>query len=342
MSRLFKEQKAVPIKTLHIGLGPIGAGVVRQVASRKGFKIVGAVDIDPAKIGQDLGDVCGVGRKLRVKIAGDIARTIRATKPDVAVLCTSSSLKRVVPEFEAVLKLKVPIVSTTEELAYPVKGHAAAARRIDALARRARVAVLGTGVNPGFAMDALPIALTGVCESVRGIEVDRVQDARIRRLPFQKKIGASMTTDEFLNHVKDGSVRHVGLAESISMIADAMGWKLDRITDEIKPKIAQARVESAFMTVEPGLVCGLIQDGVGYRKGEPVIKLHMEAYLGAPESYDAVRINGNPPLHMKIAGGIHGDVATASITVNSIPKVLAAPPGLRTMRDMVLPAFFGG
>ena len=103
----------MPIKTLHIGLGPIGAGVVRQVAARKGFKIVGAVDIDPAKIGMDLGDVCAVGRKLRVKIAGDIAKTIRATRPDVAVLCTSSSLKRVVPEFEAVLKLKVPIVSTT-------------------------------------------------------------------------------------------------------------------------------------------------------------------------------------------------------------------------------------
>jgi 4-hydroxy-tetrahydrodipicolinate reductase len=89
-------------------------------------------------------------------------------------------------------------------------------------------------------------------------------------------------------------------------------------------------------------VCGIIQDGVGYRKGVPVIKLHMEAYLGAPESYDAVRITGNPPLQMKLAGGVHGDVATASITVNSIPKVLQAPPGLRTMRDMTLPSFFGG
>ena len=330
------------IKVVSIGLGPIGAGVVKQLASRKGFTLVGGIDIDPAKVGRDLGEVCGVGRKLRVAVTNDIGRTIKAAKPDVAVLCTSSSIKKVVPEFEAVLKLKVPIVSTTEELAYPVKSHAAAAKRIDAMARRARVAVLGTGVNPGFAMDALPIALTGVCESVSAIEVDRVQDARIRRLPFQKKIGAGMTADEFAEHVKDGSVRHVGLAESITMIADAMGWKLDRVTDEIKPKMAQARVESAFMTVEAGQVCGLIQDGIGYRKGEPIVKLHMEAYLGAPESYDAVRISGNPPLHMKIAGGIHGDVATASIAVNSIPKVLSAAPGLRTMRDMVLPAFYGG
>jgi len=332
----------VPIKVMHVGLGPIGAGVVRQVASRKGFVIVGAVDIDPAKVGRDLAEVCQVGRKLRVKVTSDIAATIKATRPDVAVLCTSSSLKKVVPEFEAVLKLKVPIVSTTEELAYPVKSNAAVARKIDALAKRSRVAVLGTGVNPGFVMDALPIALTGVCENVSAIEVDRIQDARIRRLPFQKKIGAGLTRDEFMEKVDEGSVRHVGLAESITMIADAMGWKLDQVTDEIQPKMAEQPVSSEFLTVGAGLVCGIVQDGAGFRKGQPVIKLHMEAYLGAPESYDAVRIAGNPPLQMKLAGGVHGDVATASIAVNSIPKVLQAMPGLRTMRDMTLPSFFGG
>jgi 4-hydroxy-tetrahydrodipicolinate reductase len=332
----------MPIKVLHVGLGPIGAGVVRQTASRKGFSLVGAVDLDPQKIGRDLGEVCGLGRKLKVKVTSDIGRTIKATKPDVAVLCTSSSLKKVLPEFEAVLRMKVPIVSTTEELAYPGKHNAAVARRIDALAKRARVAVLGTGVNPGFVMDALPIALTGVCETVSAVHVDRIQDARIRRLPFQKKIGAGLTREEFAEKVKDGSVRHVGLAESITMIADALGWKLDKVTDEIQPKIASERVSSDFLTVEPGFVAGLVQDGVGHRKGKPIITLHMEAYLGAPESYDAVRVDGHPALSMKIAGGVHGDVATASIVVNSIPKVMQAPPGLRTMKDMALPSYFGG
>jgi len=332
----------MPIKVMQVGLGPIGAAVVRQIASRKGFAMVGAVDIDPTKVGRDLGDVSGIGRPLRVKVTDDISRTIKARRPDVAVLCTRSALKQAVPEFEAVLKLKVPIVSTTEELAYPVKSNAAAARKIDALAKRARVAVLGTGINPGFIMDALPIALTGVCESIRAIEVDRIQDARVRRLPFQKKIGAGLTRDEFMEKVRDGSVRHVGLAESITMIADAFGWKLSKVAEEIHPKLADARVSSEFLTVEPGLVCGLVQDGVGYRGCEPAIKLHMEAYLGAPESYDSVRITGTPPLAMKIAGGVHGDVATASIVVNSIPKVIHAAPGLRTMRDMVLPGYWGG
>jgi hypothetical protein len=334
--------KTGPIRVIHIGLGPIGAGVVKQVANRKGFKIVGAVDIDPAKTGRDLGEVCGVGRALKVKVADDIRKAIKASKPDVAVLCTNSSMKKVVPQIEAIVKLKVPIVSTTEELSYPSKANMKYARIVHLLAKKYKVAILGTGVNPGFAMDALPIMLTGVCERVEAIRVDRVQDARIRRLPFQQKIGAGLTREQFQAKVDDASVRHVGLTESVSMIADAMGWKLDRITDEIAPKIATEAVTSEFMTVEAGLVCGLIQDGTGYRNGQAVIKLHMEAYLGAPESFDAIEITGSPALKSKIAGGIHGDIATASITVNSIPKILDVAPGLHTMRDMPLPSFFGG
>ncbi len=331
-----------PIRVLHVGLGPIGAGVVRQVAQRKGLRIVGAADIDPAKAGRDLGEVAGVGRALRIKVSGDVKKAIKSTRPDVVVLCTSSSLKKVLPQIEEILKLKVPIVSTTEELAYPTRGNMRYARAIHQLAKKSKVAVLGTGVNPGFVMDALPIALTGVCERVESVRVDRIQDARIRRLPFQQKIGAGLTREQFQKKVDDASVRHVGLAESISMIADALGWRLDRITDEIQPKMATQTVSSEFLAVDPGYVCGIVQDGVGYRDGAPVITLHMEAYLGAPESFDAVEIVGSPALKMKLAGGVHGDIATASIVVNSLSKILAVPPGLHTMRDMPLPGFFGG
>jgi 2,4-diaminopentanoate dehydrogenase len=218
----------------------------------------------------------------------------------------------------------------------------ALAKKIDSLAKKAKVAVLGTGVNPGFVMDALPIALTGLCERVDSIRIDRIQDARVRRLPFQQKIGSGLTTAQFQKKVDDQTVRHVGLAESVTMIADALGWKLDKITDEIQPKIADKTVESEFLAVDPGYVCGIVQDGIGWRDDKPIIVLHMEAYLGAPESFDSVVIEGSPRIEQKISGGVHGDVATASITVNSIPKVLTAPPGLRTMRDMALPSWFGG
>jgi 4-hydroxy-tetrahydrodipicolinate reductase len=246
------------------------------------------------------------------------------------------------PPLEELLKQRVPVVSTTEELAYAAPKNRALARKIDQLAKKAKVAVLGTGVNPGFAMDTLPILLTAVCEHVDRIEVRRVQDARLRRLPFQQKIGTGLTREQFQQQVAAGSVRHVGFTESIQMIADAMRWKLTRITDDIHPWIAEEEVHSELLAVDPGYVSGISQEGVGYIGDEAKVRLQLDAYFGAPESFDSVLIDGSPRIYSKVQGGIHGDLATASITVNSIPHVIAAAPGLRSMRDMPLPSFFPG
>jgi 4-hydroxy-tetrahydrodipicolinate reductase len=330
------------IRVLHVGLGPIGAAVARQVASRRGLRIVAAVDIDPAMAGIDVGDAIELGRRLQVRIGGDVSAAIRRTRPDVAVLCTSSTLKAVVPQFEAILAHGIPIVTTTEEAAYPAPYNRRLAKRLDAAARKANVAILGTGVNPGFTMDALPIALTAVCERVDRIDIRRVQDARIRRLPFQQKIGAGLTRRQFQRKVADRSVRHVGFSESIQMIADAMGWRLDRVSESVAPKMAPRAVASAVLAVRAGQVSGIIQRAAGYVGRQARITLTLEAYLGAPESFDSVLIEGSPRIHSRIDGGVHGDIATASMTVNSIPAVLEAAPGFRTMRDMRLPSFFGG
>ena len=194
----------MPTRVMLMGLGPIGAGVAQQLVSRRNFKLVAAIDIDPAKAGRPLADVVDLEKRIRLKVSTDPVAAIREKKPDVAVLCTSSSLKKVWPQIETVLKKKVPIVSTTEELSYPYLSNRSLARKIDAAARKARVAVVGTGVNPGFAMDALPIALTAVCQQVDSVRVDRIQDARMRRLPFQKKIGSGLSVEEFAERVKAG------------------------------------------------------------------------------------------------------------------------------------------
>lgn len=331
----------MPIRVVHFGLGPIGAGVVHQVARRKGFKPVGGIDIDPAKVGKDLGIVAGLDRPLRLKVSDDPVKVIRQAKPDVVVLCTSSSLKGILPQLETVLNLKTPIVSTTEEMAYPFRSKRRLAKTIDELAKKAMVAVVGTGVNPGFIMDALPIALSGICERVDSIRIERIQDAGIRRLPFQRKIGAGLSKEEFGRQSQEGKIRHVGFRESIDMIADTFHWKLDRITDEVRPKIAVKKVSSAYAKVNKGFVSGIVQDGIGYRNGKALITLHLEAYLGAPDSHDATTIEGSPRLTMRV-DGVHGDISTISMTVNAIPRILTAPPGLRSMRDLILPSFYSG
>jgi 4-hydroxy-tetrahydrodipicolinate reductase len=332
----------MPTRVIVFGLGPIGLAVARQLLARENFRIVAAVDIDPSKAGRDLAVVLGGGRRTGIQVQADAGLAIRKARPQVAVLCTSSSLAGLWPQLQAVIRQRIPVISTTEELSYPWFSNRPLARRIDEAAKKAKVAVVGTGVNPGFAMDALPIMLTAICERVESVRVDRIQDARIRRLPFQRKIGSGLTRAQFADRVKKLTVRHVGLTESVAMIADALGWKLDRVTDEIRPKIARTAVASEYLEVPAGRVCGLVQDGVGYVNREPRIVLHMEAYLGASETYDRVRIAGSPPLDVRAAGGYHGDVATASITVNTIPALLAAAPGLHTMRSLALPSFAGG
>lgn len=324
----------MPIRVLQVGLGPIGASIARQVGARAGFELAGGVDLDPGKVGRDLGPICGMGSETGISVSGDLVAELAEVKPDIAVVSTSSALEKVAGTIEACLAAGVAVVSTTEELSFPWRERPELARRIDRAARAAGRAVLGTGVNPGFAMDALPLALSAVCERVDGVTVRRVQDASKRRLPFQQKIGAGLSVAEFQAKVKAGGVRHVGLAESIGLLASAFGWNLDSVTDEIWPKVATERVASPDLEVAPGDCSGVVQLGLGKEGDKVRVRLEFEAYLGAPESYDEVEIAGSPALRSRVEGGIPGDLATASIVVNAIPRVLAAPPGLITMRDL--------
>lgn len=330
------------IRVIQVGLGPIGVGVLRQIMDRPGFEVVAAVDIDPDKAGRDLGGFCGLDSDVGTAVETDLESVLARGGADVVAHCTSSSLASILPQLRTIFGAGLPVVSTTEELSYPFYSQEPLARQIDDVARAAGVAVVGTGVNPGFAMDTLPIVLSAACERVDSITVDRVQDASQRRLPFQQKIGAGMDLDTFSDKVERKEIRHVGLTESIAMIGAAFGWELERITDVIEPKVAEVPVASQFISVESGQAAGLIQDGVGYRNGEPIITLHMEAYLGAPDSYDAVRIEGSPPLYSKVEGGLHGDITTASVTVNTLPRAIAAPAGLQTMRDLPIPSWWSG
>ncbi len=330
------------IRVLQVGLGPIGIGVLRQVIDRQGFGLVGAVDIDPQKVGKDAGEAAGLGTTLGLEVEADLGAALNRGGIDVAVLCTGSALERVLPQFEAVVAAGVPVVSTTEELAYPEYSSPKLAARLDAAAKKGGAAVLGTGVNPGFAMDLLPLTLTLPCERVDAITVHRIQDASQRRIPFQVKIGSGMAEEDFRAKVERGEMGHVGFTESVAMIAAGLGWKMDRITDTIEPRIAEAATESGLGRIAAGKVIGITQDAVGYRHGEAAIRLHMEAYLGAPESYDEVRIEGSPNLRSRVEGGIPGDIATVSIVVNCLPRILHAPPGLITMKDLPVASWWSG
>jgi 4-hydroxy-tetrahydrodipicolinate reductase len=270
-----------------------------------------------------------------VPVSGD-ARATLATDADVIVLTTASHLDKLMPQLVACIEARKSVISTCEELAHPFETAPELAHKVDELAKANGVVVLGTGVNPGFLMDALPTFLSSVCRDVKSVRVERYQDASIRRLPFQQKIGAGLTPAEFEEKRKAGRIRHVGFSESIRMIARALDWPLDRITDEVHPVVAERPVKSQFIEVRPGMCAGLRQIGYGYVGGAPLITLELQAYLGHPDPRDTVIIDGQPPIRSTIEGGVNGDVATCSMVINAIGAALAAPPGLRTMIDIPL------
>jgi len=322
------------INVVQYGLGPIGLQITRYLLERKIFKIVGAIDIDSQKVGKDLGTVAGLNKKFGVKISSDAEKVLKNSRADIVVLTTTSSLKKIKPQILQIVSHSKDVVSTCEELMYPWLTSPKIAKEIDSAAKRKNVSVLSTGINPGFLMDFLPMALTAVCKDVKKITVERIQNAKYRRIPFQKKIGAGLTTDQFEQKVKDGTLRHVGLTESVHLIASKLGWKLDKTQDIIGPVIAVKNVSAGKIKIGKGNALGVQQTGLGIKNGEEKIKLLFRATIGEKSPRDRIIVDSVPPIDMTIKNGINGDVATCAITINAIPVVLKANPGLRTMADI--------
>lgn len=326
------------IKVIIMGLGPLGIKTVKY-ASERNLDIVGAVDINPEISGKDLGEHCGV-EGLKVNISPSIKIASEKTQADVVILTTVSGIKQIVPQIKEIAACGLSVVSTCEELSFPWNVDDQSAKEIDEIAIEAGIAVLGTGVNPGFLMDFLPTALTAVCQDVKKIVVKRFQNAQFRRIPFQKKIGAGLTLDEFEAKKQDGSLRHVGLTESMNMIASSMGWELDKTEDIIAPVIADTEIVIDSMTIKAGDAAGVIQTGKGWVDGEELITLIFKAAVGEPETYDQVEITGTPDICSRIDGGVNGDIATCAIVINAVKQILRISPGLKTMIDMPPVSFF--
>ena len=322
------------IRVVQYGLGPIGNKITQYLLERDGVQIVGAIDSDPTKLNLDIGELAGSPVAYGVCVTDNPKTLLSKVDADIVVLTTTSSLENIKSQIIEIVSFGINIVSTCEELSHPWLTNPEIADEIDVAAKMSDVSVLATGINPGFLMDFLPLAITGICRNVNKVTVERIQNAQFRRVPFQKKIGAGLTVEQFNDKVKEGTLRHVGLTESIHMIGHKIGWKLDKTEDIINPVIAIDKVTTADLTIEHGKVTGVSQIGRGYVENREVITLVFKAAIGEPNPHDRILIDGTPDIDMTIKDGINGDIATCAITVNAIPAVIKAPAGLRTMSNI--------
>ncbi len=327
------------LRVVQFGLGPIGQSSAKLAIKRENMELVGAIDIDPTKVGKDVGELVS-GSPLGVKVSDDAAKVLSETKPDIVLHTTQSFIPAVFPQFETILRAGVNVVSSTEELLFPSLKHPDLAEKLDKLARENGVTILGTGVNPGYVLDTLVLVATGVCENVTRVQAERVVDASERRLPLQKKVGAGMTPEEFQKLVDAGKLGHIGMKESVALVAKGLNWELSDITEEVESMIADDTYTTPFLTVPKGMVAGIHNVGRGFVNGKELITLDLKMYVGAKNPHDGVHLESVPPIHLEITNGTMGDIATVAMLHNMAPIVVNADPGLKTMIDLPIPRAF--
>jgi 4-hydroxy-tetrahydrodipicolinate reductase len=317
------------ITVAQYGIGPIGAEIARLLLTKPWIKLAAAVDIDPQKIGKDVGDVIGLGRQTGVKVTKDLD-----VRVDAVCHSTGSRLREVSGQLKDLLGRGAHVVSTCEELSFPIDDGVRG--ELDQVAKANKVTLLGTGVNPGFVMDKLPLTVTSVCQKVDSVDIIRIQNASTRREPLQRKVGAGMTTAEFRSAVDAGKIKHMGLRESLLLVGKGLGVEFDQVSDEkIEPIVAPREVVTQYLKVAPGQVAGVHQTIDG--KGRINVRLELRMYVGAEDvAADRVIVKGVPDIEMEIKGGVHGDRATAAMVVNALPRVQEAKPGVLTMDDIAI------
>jgi 4-hydroxy-tetrahydrodipicolinate reductase len=310
---------------------------LRLAATKPWARIVGGIDIDPRKIGRDLGELTGIKSLHGKRVYGSLDDLLREEQPAIIFHTAVSKFKQAFQQIAPMARRGISVVSSCEELLFPQLREPKLAAELDRLCKRSGARVIGTGVNPGFVMDLLPVCMTGVSRSVRAVHVQRVVDAATRRAPLQRKIGSGLPPKEFRRLFMEGKAGHAGLKESVALVAHALGWKPKQITEKGAAVVADHDIKTQFLQVKKGQTCGLHQYAEARVNGKACLTLDLKMYLDAPNPHDAIQVEGEPPLDVKINSGVAGDHATVAALVNTARRILQAPPGLLLMTDLAVP-----
>jgi 4-hydroxy-tetrahydrodipicolinate reductase len=325
---------------IQVGLGPMGKLITKLLLERKNISLRGVVDIAPQLVGRKLSEILNFKDEEGLVIKSNLKTVISKEKVDIVIIATSSALEKITPIIKEAINSGSNVISICEELSYPFQYYPKLSEEIHQLAKSQDVTVVGTGINPGYLMDLLPIVITAPCQSLETIKVTRMMNSAKRREPFQLKIGTGLSSEEFYQKIQNKEITgHVGLTQSIQMILAALGIECDEIV-EFPPKeiISEKEFTTSYgENIPKGYVCGLQSKAVAKKQGKEIILLDFVAYAGEHEEFDSIIIEGNPNIHQKIIGGVHGDVGTAAMVANLIPRVLEAQSGLMTMKDLPVP-----
>ena len=331
------------VKVIIWGLGAMGKGMAEMLLKKKGVEIVGVVARGP-KIGKSMYELLDMDRGKRLDvIMGSCEDVIKKGAADVVLICTDSFVKESFDKIKYCVEKGINVISTAEEMAYPKAQEPELSKELHKLAKENGVTILGTGINPGLIMDLLVITLTGACVDVESIKAERINNLSPFGPAVMEGQGVGLKLDEFNKRVREDKLDgHVGFPESINMISDALGWELSQDIELSRaPIVSQVYRKAPNAEVQPGDVAGCNMKGYGYVDGELKIEMlhpqQVEPQLEGGTTGDYITIKGTPNINMSITPEVPGGIGTIAMTVNMIPNVINARPGLKTMIDLPVP-----
>lgn len=325
-----------PLDVAIVGLGTLGLNVARSLVELTDrFRLVAAIEQHAEHLhGRDVGELVGAGPR-GVLVTGSLPEGVQ---PAVAIVVTYSRLSAVEATIRELVERGVNVVTSAEELGYPWHEFPATSQSLDALARYHGVSVLGVGANPGFIMDALPAVMSLACRGIRSVAISRTLDLTHQREHKLAKLGVGI--DPFEPGRDSGIYGHLGYRQSIDMLADALGWRLDAIEeDPVTPElIAERDRPGQQWTLPAGKVAVMRHCARGLRDGEALIELR--GYFGYVLEEDPIpkgdtfRIVGDEQtLEVSYRPGMVSAATTPAILMNLAEPTVRAEPGLRTSLD---------
>jgi 2,4-diaminopentanoate dehydrogenase len=356
----------MPYRVIQWGTGNVGRHALRMIIERPDFELAGVRVYNADKVGKDAGELLGV--EPTGIIATDDGDAIVALDADcVCYTPLGTTLDDYTQPLDDICRLlasgKNVVSSAVEYFGYLEPGIAPGRLGPDAAARIAAACAEGGtsfyegGINPGFAMDLWPLTLSRVCrriDHVRAVEVVDMKDATSVQI-MRHYIGFGMAPDYVtpldlqLSVVEDSA-----FYLSIRMIADGLGLELDHVTYCREVALARDPIDTGTGLLEPGTVAAIKMRLDGTRAGEVLITLEYVWRMSddvAPEwpsgaSRWILEIDGDPRVESELVlsttedSGRAVSLAVATLNLNAVPAVCAAPPG--ALNNLTIPPHAGG
>ena len=331
------------VKVAVWGFGAMGQGMTKMLLGKKGVEITGICCRNADRVGKTMFDVLQMkSEQPDVKIYENVNDAIAPKSCDVVLLCTDSFTAKAFEKLEVLAEKGLNVITIAEEMSYPQAQEPELAKKIDEMAKKNGISILGTGINPGLVMDLLAVLLSAAMTDVTKVMCKRVNSLSPFGPTVMREQGVGLTHEEFAQGIKDHTVAgHVGFAESVMMIAEGLGLEYDDFQTQMAPIGTDVDRTSPYGFAAAGNVAGVNMTAQGLKNGKVVIDMYhpqqIEPEQVGIDTGDYIELTGTPPISMAIKPEISGGLGTIAMGVNCIPQCINADPGLITMLDIPVP-----